>query len=704
MTFELQETVPLAALHRDQVNVDAAEQTEDKTDLTSADLTTPSTIQFGRPRRLRIWTVLPLLLSLVATAGIASCLIGWLLSRRVLSPGLADENATFRGALVADEGRHAHGDGTTMYGLAISSIAAHLVTFTTPVVLGVYSYWLASMWIRNQESGRTDAMPTPVQYGLLVGLCGSSGLMNAYGAARYMLQPRKKRATVSSILVSAFGAVLAMLFINYALSLADLWLHITASTFTHTDITPIPPDSLALAGSELNTTLCPGPALVLILPSDVQTDNYTNCLHFGTASASSPIWRWGDAPILNEAAAVLRDNSNVSQIMFVENDLAILVPKTLPTNVNALHFNTFGLKAECGPVTNCETDPLQGGILFCPSFNPPLNLSSITGTGSTVNQYNVSNNAIIFGDDSFDPGYTLGSLLNPTGVQTMLYWEAEPNTIDFPASDPSTGWYSVERAPDPTMYEFYVGTCTVTAYNVSIAYDTQTNASSGQFSLVGTPELSNFNTTSALLGGLDPASPSTLIAQYLSSTLQPSLNVSLNVFNTILSQNMSYSLMSYAAPLFERTPAVSGNLISQRIISRYPLAPLCTILAILYGCALLMLSVCIIPFIVVSPEIVVANAGAGAGTKTQTVTVIEHVKARLTNSLAGIVDRSSVTTVGQLHASSASNAEILFNESQYAERLGIKPVWDELEVDKGNDSTYLLRQRVQRLRVEPVNN
>ncbi|KAF8201217.1 hypothetical protein K438DRAFT_1821617 [Mycena galopus ATCC 62051] len=659
--------------------VDNVEQTNDKTELTPTDLTTPSAIHFGRPGRLRTITVLPLLLSLVATAGVASCLIGWLLSRRVFSPSSADEDATFRGALIAAEGRHSDADVTTMYGLAISTVAVHVVAFTTPVVLGVYSYWLASMWIRNQENGRTDAMPTPVQYGLLVGLCGSSGLMNVYDAAKYMLQPRMKRPAISSLLFSAFTAVAAILFINYALSIADLWLHTTASTFTHTDITPILTDSLALVGSQLNTTLCPGPVLAYVLPSNVQNANYSNCLHVDIVSASSPVSRWGNAEVINEAAAVVRDSSDISQIVFVADNLAILVPKALPTDVAALHFNTFGLKAQCGPVTDCEVDTLPESILFCPSFNPPLNISSLApGTvASTVNQYNVSNNAIIF---------------------AMMCWGASPNAIDFPTFNQSSGWYNIQR-DDPTMYAFYVGTCTITTYNVSVSYDTQTDPS-GQFSLIGNPEPSNFNTTSALLAGLDPASPSTQLAQYLTSTLQPSLNVSLDTFNTILSQNISYALMGYAAPLFERTPAVSGNLISQRIISRYPLAPLCTILAILYGYALLMLPLCAIPFILVSPEIVVVDDHAREKPM-RTVTVIEYVMARLTNSLAGIVDRSQVTTAGQLHAASASNAEIISNESQHAERLGIKPVWEELDVDRG-DNTYLLRQRVQRLRIDPI--
>jgi len=95
---------------------------------------------------------------------------------------------------------------------------------------------------------------------------------------------------VSSILVSAFVVVVVMLFINYTLAIADFWLHTTANTFTHTDTTPISPALLPLFGSELNTTLCPGPAHVEIVPDLVQGTNYSNCLHVGMASASSPVW------------------------------------------------------------------------------------------------------------------------------------------------------------------------------------------------------------------------------------------------------------------------------------------------------------------------------------------------------------------------------------------------------------------------------
>ncbi|KAJ7115086.1 hypothetical protein C8R43DRAFT_1156260 [Mycena crocata] len=667
-------------------------------------------IQLGQPKRVGMLPALPVLLSFAATAGTASCLLGWLLSRRVVSDIAAVDKDTFCAALLAAEGRQRFpigvggnntGTETTMYGLAISSVAVHVVSFTTPVVLGVCSYWFASAWIHAQQRGQSEKMPTPVQYGLILGLCGSSGFRNAYDTARYMLQSRNKRPAMSLVLVCAFVVVVVMLFINYTLSIADFWLHTTASTFTHSDVIPISQSSLPFVGSEVNTTLCPGPALVEIIPSLVQGTNYSNCLHVGRASGSSPQWFWGNAPVINEGAAVVRNGSSISQTVFLENNLAILAPKAPPAGVDALQFHTFGIKTECGPVANCVVDTLEETILFCPSFVPPLNISSLPTLASTVKQYNLSNNAMTF-EGAFAPGYALDSSLNPAGAQIMLYWEVQPGTVDFPSPNKSTGWYSVTRAPELTMRRFYIGTCSVTAFNVSVSYDTRKNPS-GHFSLIGDSQKSGFNTTSALLAGLDPAFPDQALAQYLTSTLQPSLNVSLDTFNDILSGNMSHALMGYAAPLFERSSAVSGNQMSQRILSRYPLAPLCTVLAILYGYALLLLPLCALPFILVSQELVVVDphdtSEKDPSSRTH-ASLIEHVRARIMNPLTGIVDQNSVATPEQLLGTSSDE---LFAESQHAERLGIKTVEQDVDVDDG-DSTYLLRRRVPRLKLERINN
>ncbi|KAJ7636441.1 hypothetical protein FB45DRAFT_1001545 [Roridomyces roridus] len=621
---------------------------------------TPS--QLGTARPVGLLAVIPLVLSFITTTGIASALIGWLLTRRVPSPGTAEEASQFRGALVAAEGHnqfsfgsgsgngtqdHSSGSSTTMYGLAISTVSrsfakVHVVSLTTPLVIGFVAYWFADIWIKNQQRGQHKRMPTPVQYGLLVDLCRSAGLFSVYDAAK----------------------------------IADFWLHTTASTFTHTDITPILPELLPAIGSQLNTTLCPGPVLVNVLPSDVKQPDYSNCLHVGRESASSPVWFWGNTKITAQGTAVVQNSSSVSQATFIDGDLAILAPKTFPSNVDDVHFDTFGLRAECAPITNCEIDTLAETILFCPSFDPPLNASSLPDATSTVKQYNLTNHEMTFDNGQFVAGYELNSLLNPAGAQVMLFWTASPDTVVFPEANASSGWYNVPR-PVTTTYMFYAATCAITAYNVSVSYSIQ-NSTRSSLSLVGDPILSNFNTTSALLAALDPAF--TELAPYLTSTLETSLNVSVDAFNSM------------------RADATSGNRVSQRIISRYPLAPLCTLLAILYGYGLLLLAFSALPLILTSHERDEVRPGLLGARPAGSL--IEHLRARIINPLFDIMDHTRVLTPTQLLGT--SKAEILA-ESRYAERVVVRAVEEEMDVDEGKN-TYMLRERVQRLKLEGLDN
>lgn len=98
-----------------------------------------------RSRRFNFAILLPALMTSVMAAGVASALLGWLVSRRVYST----DNSAFHHALVAAESRandgagiqlishlfgadqgdnSVDGAGTTMYGLALSSVA---VCYTT---------------------------------------------------------------------------------------------------------------------------------------------------------------------------------------------------------------------------------------------------------------------------------------------------------------------------------------------------------------------------------------------------------------------------------------------------------------------------------------------------------------------------------------------------------------------------------------------
>ncbi|KAJ7928179.1 hypothetical protein B0H13DRAFT_2311714 [Mycena leptocephala] len=126
------------------------------------------TVRFSTYRRFNVLIFMPALMASLMAAGVASVLLGWLLSRRVHSA----DNGEFRHAFVAAEGggnesagiqlfnqlfgadqsNSSDGAGITMFGLAFSSVAVHTVSLTTPFVMSVFAYLLARMWVRDQTS------------------------------------------------------------------------------------------------------------------------------------------------------------------------------------------------------------------------------------------------------------------------------------------------------------------------------------------------------------------------------------------------------------------------------------------------------------------------------------------------------------------------------------------------------------------------
>ncbi|KAK0213729.1 hypothetical protein IW262DRAFT_1467080 [Armillaria fumosa] len=190
--------------------------------------------------------------------------------------------------------------------------------------------------------------------------------------------------------------------------------------------------------------------------------------------------------------------------------------------------------------------------------------------------------------------------------------------------------------------------------------------------------MSNFNTTSALFAGLVLAYPyQTRLVEYLKSTLKNSFTLSTETFNIVLSRNMSYAAMGLASPLFERDISNGGNAIVMKSASRYPLAPLSAVLAILYTYAFLALAITVSSVIVSSREVIVTKNGG----KEHRVTAIELVQLRLTNPLASIAERFSDPAWPELMLQ--PSAVDMFHEHPHAEKLGVVMGDDEGEYGKG---------------------
>ncbi|KAK0471930.1 hypothetical protein IW261DRAFT_827278 [Armillaria novae-zelandiae] len=651
-------------------------------------------ISYGGRRRISIAVVAPGILIFIASAGLASALLIWLQSHRV-KDHISHEEPYFVNAIVAIEGTsapHRLDDGslesdTTMYGLAISAVSAQLVALTVPFLLGLLGYRLASMWIIAQENERQGSMPTAAQYGLLVKLCGSANLFSAYETMRYLKRGRERRSRAPSSLILALTILVLAIFLNYLLSAADLWLHTTANTFLYTSITEIGSESLPAIGTNINLTICPGPTVSLRLQftsSSTDNQNYSNCAHFATQSATNPVNRWGNTGMIAEGLAAVQNSSSVSRSVMVD-DMALLVPSTIPDNVDNVTFNSFGLVSQCQPVVDCLVDPesMRPSILYCPSFNPPYNISSLADPSdpsyNSIDLLNLTNNGW-----SPDGGYPLDSVLNPYGGRIIFFWPDNADDTVFPPDPTLAGWYY--RGVDFTSMYWYMSTCKIAAYNVSLSYSTLDGKNG--YTVVDRV-LSNFNTTSALFAAFDSAYQRNLV-DYLKTTLRTSLTLSTETFNTVLSRNMSYAAMGLASPLFERDVSTGGNAIVMKSASRYPLAPLSTILGILYTYAFLALVVTASSVMLSSREIVYTKDDG----KEHRVTTIELVQLRLTNALVSIAERFADPARPELLLK--TSAVDMFHEHPHAERLGV--VMADYE---GEDGEGVVR-RTQSLRVEGV--
>ncbi|KAK0485476.1 hypothetical protein EDD18DRAFT_1427989 [Armillaria luteobubalina] len=558
-------------------------------------------VSYGGRRRLPIAVIIPGILIFIASAGLASSLLIWLQSRRVESH-IQREDPYFLNGIVAIEGKralHKLNDGsfetdTTMYGLALSAVSAQLVSLTVPFLLGLLGYRLASMWILAQEKEHTGSMPTAAQYGLLVKLCGSANIFSAYETVQYLKRGRERRSQAPSSMTFAFVVLVLAILLNHLLSYVYpyLWLHTTVSTFIHTSMTPIGLGSLPDTGTKINLTMCPGPMVV-----HDKGDTFMNGTSLnGTDYCTNCDGNYKE--MVAEGLAVIGNSSSMSRSVIV-NDMAVLVPSTMPENVDGLTFSSFGLVAHCQPVVDCLVESDASGMdtasgLYCPSFIPPYNINTtVTGrsSGSTIDMFNLTNNAL-----SKLPGYyPVQSFLNPYGARLAAYWST--GEAIFPA-DSSPGWYHL-----------YYRSC----------YGSLDG--NNMYVFVSSPVLSDFNTASVLFSAFNPTYQINIV-DYLKSTLRTSFTLSTETFNKVLSRNMAFAAMSLALPLFKRNVSTGGNYIVQRSASRYPLAPLTAVLAILYTYAILALAI-ILSSVMLSSREVIATKDGGSEHK---ITAIELVQ------------------------------------------------------------------------------
>lgn len=180
-------------------------------------------------RHISCTLVLPALVIVIIAAGLASLLLAYVLVLRGVNnferEGL---NALYGVAFYVTEG----GTSQRQLGLMISTATTDIVALTCPILISVYAYCIAGLWLSSQRHTyrthrREVSLPTPFQYGTLLTLFSAPTFKNILRTARYLR--RGSRPHTPPFFSVAFWGVASVVFNSLLISFADVWLHATST-------------------------------------------------------------------------------------------------------------------------------------------------------------------------------------------------------------------------------------------------------------------------------------------------------------------------------------------------------------------------------------------------------------------------------------------------------------------------------------------
>ncbi|KAG8907912.1 hypothetical protein FRC01_007541 [Tulasnella sp. 417] len=531
----------------------------------------------GSPRG-KFLGFLPTLFVLLISLGFAFMIMGWLLLRQYepiqggTGLGAAVRNGSF---IVYEGGAPATGQkvAVNLRVLTFSALASHLISDTSSVLMTLVAYRAGSQWLRSSrtESGMAIMQnPTPLQYGLLVRLLGSSSIISIYQTGWYTIRSTK-RSRLPRLFKEAFALALTVWIMSHAVGLADLYLHST-TRFILVDLPARSkgPGSYPYAVT-FNETLC------VVWASYYKVERPYPCLNDAET--------WGlDFPKVIESgnlAIANRSNSKFQVITLAdESDAAIVIPGT-GADLSSTSFTaqTFSARAECRSL-NRECEQFQPGwTLNCTRAGyPGIPYGNAKDQAPPATSY-------IFGvvdgeQTSPDSGVfsldALGQTTNPVNLALQLRWSTrrEWDVNDFTVAQPDS---AVDILPIGYL-TLYAG-CNVTFSNVTVQYAPMNNSWK-----ILLEEKSSDNFTSVMwsptvwqLGSDRLASDMMAIAM-----MEKTQNVT-----AALNQYLARVTLGVAAGMLQSAEATDVQQTVPTLLGQYPVAPVMILIALLFLYALL---------------------------------------------------------------------------------------------------------------------
>ena len=460
------------------------------------------------------------------------------------------------------------------------------------------------------------------RYGLLL-TCSSGSLVSLYQCARYIFtsESRPRKLTTSSLVVQAFCVLAIISTLSVAIGLVDTWLHAVTSAVLYSQVVWATSDALsspAIAyGTQFNASAC----------------NELSGAFCGQEDEA--LWTADPAILLKGFAAA----GNISTVHLITtlNDEGWMAIVTRPGVLENVTYtaSSIGLTASCVAFTSeCLVGP--------PSpVEVTVNCSNIGLPGVPVGQ-----NTIFLEKSGFQvpegvPLQPQEANSNIFDAQIELYYPS-PN-INGPAPSPNSAIISGVSPKQPsngtgaTPGYLLLANCTFAAYDIVI------EVTPG----AGTALVRKSNASDETTGRLWPG---LLYRTILNGLIGNTLGIAMTSDSkeqvlANLSQEIARLTVATVAGILAPTVPDAAGIVSSRLVSAYPIAPLALFLVLLFAYSIVVIILFVWSASASSPAIEIRKAGK----KSRTVSLMQLVQMRLTNPLSFVASVFNQPSSPTLH-------------------------------------------------------
>ncbi|RAK93391.1 hypothetical protein BO79DRAFT_267496 [Aspergillus costaricaensis CBS 115574] len=429
--------------------------------------------------------------------------------------------------------------------LFVTSWASTLAPMLSGFLITLASFPIARKYLQDIQQGRFERLPTPYQLTLMLKFFDGGTLGATWSWIVYLVSWKKKRQPQTSTLFSAASVALLATLLGALVSLADTWLHLTTTTVSFTRATA------ATNNTDYSFGLTP------------------QCLKGNNSVAAQE-----DTGLCSVSMAVTGQFlANATVSLGVLNNVSDFATVYTYDN-NGTMYSYLGIPEGTASVTHRDYEAqTYGAATQCEMFSKRCNLTEVT----TSLRYNCSSAFAGFIDST--------ELITGFFTDSSMTTDIEDNeTSNYGTENPfyyviagvlSTSGGTVPNSTDFVQNESgvygYVLGCNTTIYD--IVYDRVNNSVTRFVPTDSNTSVSNiWQTSIAQTVDWEPSIELEIGAAAFSQTGQE--------FADKIAQSFSKVILALGADGVESRPALAAQQRETSLVSRVPMAPLFTLVAV----------------------------------------------------------------------------------------------------------------------------